>query len=265
MYARLKQAADLVGASVDKLPGVAEMKGYSKVGADDGFAQRSFEPDEAEQRIAENPAYWTVSEVCAFLRKRLLEFEGADEESVEELLVTFEDREVDGMALLELDDHTLRYELDIGAVVVRETILKIIDQLRRKPKPTGGGSASKKKPGQSVAAAAAAAQAAAYQTAHHIESFAKKMASPAAAAAPKGYGRVDGGADEEFEDEDEDEDDDDDDVVAFTQRTRSPAEQAARDKSRLARKAKQRAENKVLETRMLVRVAASVAALATVN
>jgi hypothetical protein len=96
MYQRLKAAADIVGASVDRLPGVVEMKGYTKVGTGDGFEQRSFEveDEESDQTAVEDVEYWTPAEVCAFLHKRLLEYEGADEETVNELLRTFEEREV---------------------------------------------------------------------------------------------------------------------------------------------------------------------------
>mmetsp|Transcript_46296 Transcript_46296/g.59511 ORF Transcript_46296/g.59511 Transcript_46296/m.59511 type:complete len:489 (-) Transcript_46296:76-1542(-) len=119
-YERIKAAADLVKTG----GGSVEMKGYSKVGTNEDVHQ----PEEVED--IGNVDYWTSVEVCEYLRERLLEYEGADEETVTELLSTFEEREVDGRTLMQLDDQTLRYELDIGALVVRETILRIIKHLR---------------------------------------------------------------------------------------------------------------------------------------
>jgi hypothetical protein len=79
MYQRLKAATG--GSSV-------EMKGYSKVGTED------FRPDGEEDDDIGSVEYWTSSEVCAYLRERLLEYEGADEETVTDLLFNFEDRKV---------------------------------------------------------------------------------------------------------------------------------------------------------------------------
>ena len=92
---RLKAAADMVGANVNRLPGTVEMRGYKPVGRTDDFEQRSFEPDYEEGAASPTDvALWTTAQVAAYLRKRLLEYEGADEETVDELLRTFEDREV---------------------------------------------------------------------------------------------------------------------------------------------------------------------------
>mmetsp|Transcript_30760 Transcript_30760/g.69017 ORF Transcript_30760/g.69017 Transcript_30760/m.69017 type:complete len:320 (+) Transcript_30760:76-1035(+) len=104
-------------------PASTEKKGYAKVSKDEDVGSgQDLNPEDVE--------YWTVSEVGDYLRKRLLEFEGADAETVNELVSTFEAREVDGQTLLGLDDLQLRYELDIGAVVVRETLMRIIKGLR---------------------------------------------------------------------------------------------------------------------------------------
>jgi len=52
------------------------------------------EEEESSGGSREDPRDWTSREVCSYLRQRLLEFEGADEETVDELLRTFEEREV---------------------------------------------------------------------------------------------------------------------------------------------------------------------------
>lgn len=52
------------------------------------------EEEESGGGSREDPRDWTSREVCSYLRQRLLEFEGADEETVDELLRTFEEREV---------------------------------------------------------------------------------------------------------------------------------------------------------------------------
>ena len=88
-------------------PASTEKKGYATVSKDEDVGSgQDLNPEDVE--------YWTVSEVGDYLRKRLLEFEGADAETVNELVSTFEAREVDGQTLLGLDDLQLRYELDIG-------------------------------------------------------------------------------------------------------------------------------------------------------
>lgn len=89
MYARLQDAAlyqRLKAAATGS--NSVEMKGYSKVGTEDFNSQSEFNEG------LEDVEYWTSSEVCTYLRERLLEYEGADEETVTELLSTFEEREV---------------------------------------------------------------------------------------------------------------------------------------------------------------------------
>ena len=69
--------------------------------------------------------------MSGFLRRQLLEFEGGDEFGVDAVLETFREQGVDGHALLNLDDEQLRYELDVGVVGMRESILRIVDALKR--------------------------------------------------------------------------------------------------------------------------------------
>ncbi len=83
MYKKLKAAADMVGGGRGSS---VEMKGYKKVTTEEA----EVEEEEAVQEVE----YWTTVEVCSFLRKRLLEYEGADVESVNELLKMFAEREV---------------------------------------------------------------------------------------------------------------------------------------------------------------------------
>jgi hypothetical protein len=207
------------------------------------------EDDESSQG-REDPRLWSSRAVCSYLRQRLLEYEGADAETVDELLRTFEDHEVDGATLLELDDHQLRYELDIGAVVVRETLLRIVETLKedrqRVRKTTAQAKASQKAKGKKSAAAAARA-----------------------------VTEADGDASAPVSSDDDDDDDDDDSDSSESEgagkrmnaphgKSEKAKAAAAKLEARRARDAKRRAEQQALELTMLVRVGASVSALSVV-
>jgi hypothetical protein len=161
---------------------------------------------------------------------------------------------VDGHTLLALDDLQLRYELDIGAVVVRETLMRIIEQLRLAPKG-GGGKTNKKKGGSGGKASKSAAAA-----------WSGK--GPSKGGRNKGYGfggnKSGGGDAYDFNEDDEDDDyedddhaNDDDDEDEFDERVRKQR-QAAKSERRSARVR----ERQDMEVRMLVRVAALISGLA---
>jgi hypothetical protein len=86
----MKAAADMVGADLGKLPGTVEMRGYSKVDESDVLESQS----SSSGRRGEVVERWTTAQVSSYLRMRLLEYEGSDEETVDEILRTFEEREV---------------------------------------------------------------------------------------------------------------------------------------------------------------------------
>jgi len=259
MYQRLKQAADIVGAAATGTSAV-EMKGYAKVGAgedsvgmlggsddedDEGGGSGAPKPEEAE--------YWTTKEVCEYLRMRLLSFEGADVETVNELLSTFEEREVDGHTLLALDDLQLRYELDIGAVVVRETLMRIIDQLRQAPKVSG------KSPRQKNTANKAKKTAAGGRKNKKGFGFGGRRASGGDGFDERGESEDVGGDAYDYEDDDDEDEDDDDDEDEFDERARKE-----RQKAKSERRQARSEERKEMEVRMLVRVAALISGLAVV-
>ncbi len=110
-------------------------------GDDDDDVDEEDESDETEEEEEQQDSsrgisrddveYWSIEDVSGFLRRQLLEFEGGDEFGVDAVLETFREQGVDGHALLNLDDEQLRYELDVGVVGMRESILRIVDALKR--------------------------------------------------------------------------------------------------------------------------------------
>jgi len=153
--------------------------------------------------------------------------------------------QVDGAMLLELDDHQLRYELDMGAVIVRETLLRIIDGLKEK---------QRKVKANAVQASA-------------LRAKSKKKNSAAAASEDDS----DSDQSEPISSDDDDDSDDGDSGDHAGKRMNAPrskrekeAAAAAKARARQSRDAKRKAEQQELELTMLVRVGASVSALSVV-
>lgn len=137
--------------------------------------------------------------------------------------------QVDGHTLLQLDDQMLRYELDIGALVVRETLMRIIDQLHKAP---------------------------ATKAPIDDEPLQQAMSTSRRGRGKNGYDRV-GVKDDEDSDDDEDDEEDDGGITFFG----SKASTGPETEEQAERRRKRIAHHKEVEIRMLVRVLACVSAL----
>jgi len=149
--------------------------------------------------------------------------------------------------LLELDDHQLRYELDMGAVIVRETLLRIIEGLKEKQRKLK----------------ASAVQASALRAKNK-----KKNSARAAASEDDDSDENDSDQSEPLSSDDDFDDDSGDHAGKRMNAPRSKREKeaaaAAKARARQSRDAKRKTEQQELELTMLVRVGASVSALSVV-